>query len=80
MGLHAVDDGSVLEALDVLFGLVEASLLLHFGWRTLHQLDKIVTVNFVHDAKHPPAMVTDPLQILPFAREGLSCRREEGGE
>ncbi len=77
-GLQTVDDGSVLEALDVLFGLVKARLLLCFGRRALHQLDKVVTVNFVHDAKHPPAMVTDPLQVLAFAGVGLSCRRGDG--
>lgn len=72
-----MDDGSVLEALDVLFGLVKARRLLRCGRRALHQLDKVVTVNFVHDAKHPPAVVTDPLQVLPFAGVGLSCRRAD---
>ena len=52
--------------------LVFSSVL---GRRALHQLNKVVTVNFVHDAKHPPAVVTDPLQVLPFAGVGLSCRR-----
>lgn len=71
-----MDDGSVLEVLDVLFGLVKARLLLRFGWRALHQLHKVVTVDFVHDAKHPAAVVTDPLQVLPFAGIGLSCKQE----
>lgn len=74
-----MDDGSVLEALYVLFGLVQTRLFLLLGRRSLHQLDEVVTVHFVHDAKHPPAVVTDPLQVLPFAGEGLSCRREERG-
>lgn len=69
-----MNDGSVLEVLDVLFGLVEACLLLCFGRRALHQLDKVVTVNFFHDAKHPAAVVTDPLQVLPFAGVGLGWR------
>lgn len=73
-----MDDGSVLEALDVLFSLVEASLLLLFGWGALHQLDKVVTINFIHDAEHTPAVVTDPLQVLPFAGVGLGCGREDG--
>lgn len=77
-GLQAVDDGSVLEALDVLFGLVKARLLHRFGQRALHQLDKVVTVNLVHDAQHPAAVVTDPLQVLPFAGVGLSCRWRDG--
>lgn len=74
-----MDDGSAPQALDVLFGLVKAGLLHHLGWRTLHQLDKIVTVNFVHDAKHPPPVVTYPLQVLAFAGEGLGCRRGRVG-
>lgn len=73
-GLQAVDDRTALEALDVFFGSVKARRLLSFGGMTLYQLDKIVTVNFVHDAKHPAAMVTDPLQVLPFAGVGLGCR------
>lgn len=77
-GLQAVDDGSVLEVLHVLFGLVKACLLLYFWRRALHQLDKVVTVNFVHDAKHPPAVVTDPLQVVRFAGVRLSCRRGDG--
>lgn len=68
-----MDDGSVLEVLDVLLGLVEARLLLGSGRRPLHQLHKVVTVDSVHDAAHPPAVVTDPLQVLPFAGEGLRC-------
>lgn len=75
--LQTVDDGSVLQGLDVLFGLVKVGLLLNFGWCALHQLDKVVTINFVHYAKHPPAVVTDPFQVLPFARIRLSCRSEE---
>lgn len=73
-GLQAVDDSTALEALDIFFGSVKARRLLTFGGRTLHQLDKIVTVDFVHDAKHPAAMVTDPLQVLPFAGVRLGCR------
>lgn len=74
-----MDDGSVLEALYVFFGLVQARLCLLCGRGSLHQLDKVVTVDFVHDAKHPPTVVTNPLQVLPFAGEGLSCWREERG-
>ncbi|TNN69117.1 hypothetical protein EYF80_020700 [Liparis tanakae] len=68
---RAVDDGAALEALDVLLGLVEARLLLGSGRRALHQLHEVVAVDSVHDAAHPPAVVTDPLQVLPFAGEGL---------
>lgn len=73
-GLQAVDDGPAPQALHVLFGLVQAGLLRRLGRRALHQLDKIMTVNFVHDAKHPAAVVADPLQVLAFAGVGLSCR------
>lgn len=75
-GSQAVDDGSAPQALDILFGLVQAGLLHCLGGWTLHQLDKIMTVNFVHDAKHSAAVVTYPLQVLAFAGEGLSCRWE----
>ena len=78
--LQAVDDGSVLETLDVLFGLVKARLLHRFGRRALHQLDKVVTVNLIHDAQHPAAVVADPLQVLPFAGEGLSWRERDRGD
>lgn len=70
-----MDDGSVLQELDVLFGLVEARSLLQFGWRALHQLDEVVTVHFVHDAEHASPVVPDPLQVLTFAGERLRCRR-----
>lgn len=72
-GLQAVDDGPAPQALHVLLGLVQAALLFHPGRRTLHQLDKVMTVNFVHDAEHPAAVVADPLQVLAFAGVGLSC-------
>lgn len=75
--LQTVDDGSVLQGPDVLFGLVKARRILNFGWRALHQLDEVVTINFVHYAKHTPAVVTDPFQVLPFAGIRLGCRSEE---
>lgn len=78
--LQTVDDGPVLEPLDVLFGLVQARLLLHTGRGALHQLHKVMTVNFVHDAKHASAVVTDPLQVPAFAGEGLGCRRRNRDE
>lgn len=74
-----MDDGPAPQALHVLLGLVQAALLLRPGWRTLHQLDKVMTVNFVHDAKHPAAVVADPLQVLAFAGVRLSCGWGGGG-
>lgn len=71
--LQIVDDGPVLETLDVFFCLVEARPLLCFGRRAFHQLDKIVAVNFVHDAEHAPAVVADALQVHPFTRERRGC-------
>lgn len=68
-----MDDGPAPQALHVLLGLVQAALLLRPGGRTLHQLDEVMTVNFVHDAEHPAAVVADPLQVLAFAGVGLSC-------
>lgn len=69
-----MDDGPAPQALHVLLGLVQAALLRRLGRRPLHQLDKIMAVNFVHDAEHAAAVVADPLQVLAFARVGLSCR------
>lgn len=74
-----MDDGPAPQALHVLPGLVQAGLLHRPGRRTLHQLDKIMTVNFVHDAEHPAAVVADPLQVLAFAGVGLSCGWGRGG-
>lgn len=68
-----MNDGSVLQVLNILFGLVEARCPFCFGRSALYQLDKVVAVNFVHDAKHTAAVVTDPLQVLAFARVGLRC-------
>lgn len=78
--LQTVDDGSPLQTLDVLFGLVEARLLLPLGRRAFHQLHKVVAINSVHDAEHAPAVVTDSLQVHPFTRVRLSCRRGDGRE
>lgn len=75
-----MDDGPVLQALDVLFGLVEAGRLLRFGRSALYQFDKVVAVDFVHDAEHSAAVVTDTLQVLAFAGEGLRCGRGGEGE
>lgn len=69
-----MDDGPVPQVLHVLFGLVQAALLHRLGRRALHQLDKIMAVNFFHDAKHPAAVVADPLQVVAFAGVGLRCR------
>lgn len=72
-GSQAVDDGSVLQVLDILFGFVEACCGFCFGRSALYQLDKVVAVNFVHDAEHTAAVVADPLQVLAFAGVGLGC-------
>lgn len=72
-----MDDGSILQVLDILFGLVEARRPFCFGWSALYQFDKVVAVNFVHDAEHAAAVVTDPLQVLAFARVGLGCEWRE---
>lgn len=76
--LQAMDDGATPQPLHVLLGLVQVGLLHHLGGRPLYQLDKIMTINFVHDAKHPTAVIADPLQVLAFARVGLSFRWGEG--
>lgn len=68
-----MDDGSVLQVLDILFGLVEARRPFRFGRSALYQLDEVVAVNFVHDAEHAAAVVADPLQVLAFAGVGVSC-------
>lgn len=68
-----MDDGSVLQVLDILFGLVETRRPFRFGWSALYQLDKVVAVNFVHDAEHATAVVADPLQVLAFAGVRLGC-------
>lgn len=72
-----MDDGPILQHLNVLLGLVQARLLLRSGRRPFHQFYKVVAVNSVHDAEHAPSVVADPLQVLPFAGEGLCCRGEE---
>lgn len=68
-----MDDGSVLQVLDILLGLVEARRPFRFGRSALYQLDEVVAVNFVHDAEHTAAVVADPLQVLAFAGVGVSC-------
>lgn len=64
--LERVDDGPVLQLLNILFGLVKRRALLHHGRRALHKLHKVMTVHFVHDAEHTSAMVTDTFEVLTF--------------
>lgn len=71
--LERVDDGPVLQLLYILLGLVKRRALLYHRRCALHKLHKIMTVHFVHDAKHASAMVTDTFKVLTFTWEWLSC-------
>lgn len=71
--LERVDDGPVLQLFYVVLGLVKRRTLLRRGRRALHKLHEVMTVHFVHDAKHASAVVTDPFQVLAFTRERLGC-------